>query len=290
MQKAAHAYLQTQVTTTTQGELLLLLYDGAVKFLNQAKEKIAERDYAGKGILISKALDIVNELDASLNLEKGGELAENLHKLYFYCSTRLLNANLKMDVTFIDEVIKILSGLRGAYGQIVNTPEAMAVGASMAASRTPANAAPSRVPLPTAQMPPLGKPAQFGRAHAQAYGQQAPAGDTAPQAATPMSPAQLGQPAQAEQTVQATPAAAPVPSAQQATPTSADAPSMAPAHAVDGPTAPATGETPDTSGASGGSGGSDGSGGSGESGAQPVKGFAPSRMAAASLYRKFAQG
>ncbi|NHZ47498.1 flagellar export chaperone FliS, partial [Nitratidesulfovibrio liaohensis] len=157
MQKAAHAYLQTQVTTTTQGELLLLLYDGAVKFLNQAKEKIAERDYAGKGILISKALDIVNELDASLNLEKGGELAENLHKLYFYCSTRLLNANLKMDVAFIDEVIKILSGLRGAYGQIVNTPEAMAVGASMAASRTPANAAPSRVPLPTAQMPPLSK-------------------------------------------------------------------------------------------------------------------------------------
>ncbi|MBZ2171085.1 flagellar export chaperone FliS [Nitratidesulfovibrio sp. SRB-5] len=275
MQKAAHAYLQTQVTTTTQGELLLLLYDGAIKFLNQAKEKIAERDYAGKGILISKALDIVNELDASLNLEKGGELAENLHKLYFYCSTRLLNANLKMDVTFIDEVIKILSGLRGAYGQIVNTPEAMAVGASMAASRTPANAAPSRVPLPTAQMPPLGKPAQFGRAHAQAYGQQAPAADAAPQAVAQALPPLPSPPEQAEQAVQTAQTAAPVstaPSAQQAAPTSAGMPPTAPATATGEPAAPTAAETSEASDT------------------QPVKGFAPSRMAAASLYRKFAQG
>lgn len=272
MQKAAHAYLQTQVTTTTQGELLLLLYDGAIKFLNQAKAKIAERDYAAKGILISKALDIVNELDASLNLEKGGELAENLHKLYFYCSTRLLNANLKMDVAFIDEVIKILSGLRGAYGQIVNTPEAMAVGASMAASRTPANAAPSRVPLPTAQMPPLGKPAQFGRAHAQAYGQQAPAGEAASQAAPliqPTQPTPLEQNAQAAQATAPVVPGAPVPPAQQAAPTSAGVPSTVPAPAADGQSAPATSEASD---------------------AQPVKGFASSRMAAASLYRKFAQG
>ncbi|MDR3044225.1 MAG: flagellar export chaperone FliS [Desulfovibrio sp.] len=269
MQKAAHAYLQTQVTTTTQGELLLLLYDGAIKFLNQAKEKIAERDYAGKGILISKALDIVNELDASLNLEKGGELAENLHKLYFYCSTRLLNANLKMDVAFIDEVIKILAGLRGAYGQIVNTPEAMAVGASMAASRTPANAAPSRVPLPTAQMPPLGKPAQFGRAHAQAYGQQAPAAEAAPQTAAPAQ------------------AAAPVAPAQPSVSASAGVPSTAPALGVEAPTPPATADEPNALGASNASGAPDAPD---VPGTQPGKGFAPSRMTAASLYRKFAQG
>lgn len=275
MQKAAHAYLQTQVTTTTQGELLLLLYDGAIKFLNQAKEKIAERDYAGKGILISKALDIVNELDASLNLEKGGELAQNLHKLYFYCSTRLLNANLKMDVGFIDEVIKILSGLRGAYGQIVNTPEAMAVGASMAASRAPANAAPSRVPLPTAQMPPLGKPAQFGRAHAQAYGQQAPAGDAAPQAAAPVSPAQPAQPPLTEQAVQA---AAPIAPAQGTAAMAAGVPPTAPVNTADGPAATAAPDAPVAPGAP-----------DAPDTAQ-TKGFAPSRMAAANLYRKFAQG
>lgn len=129
MQKAAKAYFQTQVATTSQGKLLLMLYDGCIKFLNQAKVKIEERDYAQKGILISKALDVINELDSSLNADKGGELAENLHKLYFYCSTRLLNANLKMDIGYIDEVIKILSGLRSAYAQIIDTPEATAAAA-----------------------------------------------------------------------------------------------------------------------------------------------------------------
>ena len=120
MQKAAQAYLQTQVATTSQGALLLMLYDGAVNFLNQAKEKIAERDYAKKGILISKAIDIVAELDACLNVQRGGDISDNLHRLYFYCNSRLLSANLKMNVAYIDEVIKILEGLRSAYAHILS--------------------------------------------------------------------------------------------------------------------------------------------------------------------------
>lgn len=119
MQKAAQAYLQTQVSTTSQGELLLMLYDGAVKFLRQAQAKILEKDYAQKGILISKALDIIAELDGSLNAQKGGEIAQNLHNLYFYCNTRLLLANMNMDTALVDEVIDILSGLRSAYSEII---------------------------------------------------------------------------------------------------------------------------------------------------------------------------
>ncbi len=135
MHKAAQAYFQTQVSTTSQGQLLIMLYDGAIKFLNQAKDKIDQRDYAAKGILISKALDVINELDGSLNPEQGPELAENLHKLYFYCSTRLLNANLKMDIALIDEVIRILGGLRSAYAQIMDTPEAMAAQKKLTATQ-----------------------------------------------------------------------------------------------------------------------------------------------------------
>jgi flagellar protein FliS len=115
MQTAARAYLKTQVNTTSQGDILLLLYEGALKFLGQAKEKIAARDYAQKGILISRALDILAELQSSLNAQKGGVLAENLQKLYFICSTKLLQANLKMDTDIIDEVMRILAGLRDAF-------------------------------------------------------------------------------------------------------------------------------------------------------------------------------
>ena len=117
MQSAARSYFQTQVATTTQGDLLIMLFDAALKFLRQAKEKIAARDYAQNGILISKALDILSELQGTLNAQKGGELADRLQKLYFFCSTRLLAANLKLDVSKIDEVMHILTGLRDAFNE-----------------------------------------------------------------------------------------------------------------------------------------------------------------------------
>lgn len=144
MQKAAHAYLQTQVTTTSPGDILILLYDGAVKFLNRAKEGLAANDMAAKGIAISKALDIINELDSTLNLDKGGELAANLHNLYFFCNSRLVMANLKKDPKMIDEVIKILAGLRSAYAEIVSLPEAQAVTQATAANMHPTAVMPPR--------------------------------------------------------------------------------------------------------------------------------------------------
>lgn len=118
MYKAANAYMQTHVTTTTPGHLVVLLYDGAISFLEQAKVRITEKNYAQKGILISQALDIIAELDGSLNVEKGGDIAKNLHSLYAYCNSRLLLANLKMEIEPIDEVIHILSSFRSAFAEI----------------------------------------------------------------------------------------------------------------------------------------------------------------------------
>lgn len=117
MQSAARTYFQTQVTTTTQGDLLIMLFDGALKFLTLAREKILERDYAQKGILISKTLDILAELQATLNPQKGGEMADRLKRLYLYCSTRLLMANRKLDTEPLDETVRILTGLREAFAE-----------------------------------------------------------------------------------------------------------------------------------------------------------------------------
>lgn len=171
MQHAAKAYLETQVTTTSQGQLLVMLYDGAVKFLVQAKERMAAKDYAGKGNLISKALDIINELDSTLNTEKGGELAGNLHQLYFYCSKRLFMANSKMEQAPIDEVIKILGGLRSAYAQIMDQPEALAAAAQAAAAQRQSVATPARNPLSGSTVAPNAGQVGSVRAHG-AYVQQ----------------------------------------------------------------------------------------------------------------------
>lgn len=131
MNKAANAYFQTKVSTTDQGQLLIMLYDGALRYLAQARDKILAKDYAAKGVLISKVIDIINELSGSLNLEKGGSLATNLNNLYVLCTARLLQANLKMNIESLDSVVQILSGLRSAYAQIVETPEAKAATAQI---------------------------------------------------------------------------------------------------------------------------------------------------------------
>ncbi|WP_051444957.1 flagellar export chaperone FliS [Desulfocurvus vexinensis] len=153
MLKAAKAYFQTQVTTTTQGDLLILLYDGAIKYLNQAKICMAQRDYAGKGQLISRAMDVISELDECLNREKGGELAMNLHQLYFYCNTRLLRANLEMKPEKIDEVVRILDSLRDAFNRIKSTAPQQQAAEAQEQPPAPAQA-PQAAPEPPAQPAP----------------------------------------------------------------------------------------------------------------------------------------
>lgn len=126
MYRAASAYFQTQVTTTSQGELVIMLYDAALKALIQAKKGLEANNMAAKGLAITKAMDILNELDSSLNMEKGGSLSANLHGLYLFCTNHLVKANIQKSIPMVDDVYKILSGLRSAYAEIVELPEAQA--------------------------------------------------------------------------------------------------------------------------------------------------------------------
>jgi flagellar protein FliS len=146
MLKAAKAYLSTQVTTATQGDLLLMLYDTAIKHIKQAKDKIAERDFAAKGICITKAIEIVSELHESLNKEKGGDIARNLSRMYFMCNTRLLQANMELNPKKLDEVIAILAGLRQAFAQIIPGQEGKAPASQSAVLRSGVEAAPAAKP------------------------------------------------------------------------------------------------------------------------------------------------
>lgn len=123
MQRAALAYRQTQVTTASPGHIVVMLFESAIAALQQAKLKMREKDYATKGILISQALDIISELDGSLNKEKGGELAQNLHSIYTYCTWQLVNANIQLNSVLLDEVKGILESLRSAFAEIVKDPK-----------------------------------------------------------------------------------------------------------------------------------------------------------------------
>jgi flagellar protein FliS len=111
-------YISTQVSTADRLQLVVMLYDGAITFLNQAKEKMAAQDAAGKGLYISKALDIIAELNASLNFKEGREVATNLFHLYNFMTGHLTRANLNWDAAALDDVLKILIQLRDAWEEV----------------------------------------------------------------------------------------------------------------------------------------------------------------------------
>lgn len=128
MRKPTAAYEQVGVTTSVEAadphRLILLLFEGAAAALNSAKFLMQDGDIPGKGAAISKAIDIINNgLNASLNPEQGGELAERLAALYEYMTSRLLWANMKNDRAALDEVSALLGEIHDAWRQIAPTNE-----------------------------------------------------------------------------------------------------------------------------------------------------------------------
>lgn len=96
-------------------KLITMLFDGALERINAAQGAMTRNDIAAKGALISRAITIVDGLRASLDLEKGGEIARNLRDLYDYMETRLFEANLKNVPEMLDEVADLLRTLREGW-------------------------------------------------------------------------------------------------------------------------------------------------------------------------------
>ena len=116
--KGIGAYQDNAVTTQSRGRLIVLLYEGAIKFLKLAINELQTGNNQAKGQYINKALDIINELNAVLDMEAGGEIAANLRKLYLFMSKRLYEANLKRDPQMIRDVIGLMEELNQSWKAI----------------------------------------------------------------------------------------------------------------------------------------------------------------------------
>jgi len=110
-------YQSNQVTTAGPDKLLLMAYDGAIRFAKIGREKINAGILDEKSINIGKSQAIIVELLMTLNPEPASELVSNLANLYEYIFNRLTEANLNDDARAADEVVGILSDLRDAWGQ-----------------------------------------------------------------------------------------------------------------------------------------------------------------------------
>lgn len=114
------AYQETAVTTQTRGRLVVLLYEGAIKFLKLAIRAIEAQDWAEKGRHIIRAIDIINELNRVLDMETGGEVAMNLRRLYAFMVRHLGQANIKRDANMVQEVMSILEELNEGWKSIAS--------------------------------------------------------------------------------------------------------------------------------------------------------------------------
>ena len=115
---AAARYRATQVQASSPLERVVLLYDGAIRFMDAAKDAIGRRDIPARRDALSRALAIVGQLKGTLDMERGGDVAASLDRLYGFVTSRLLDAARLQDARPVDECLAIFHSLREAWRTI----------------------------------------------------------------------------------------------------------------------------------------------------------------------------
>jgi flagellar protein FliS len=108
-------YKAVQVKTSSPGDVLLMLFDGIFRFTDEAIEAIGRDDRARAGDRVGRAHAIVTELASTLNKDAFPELCDNLEAVYFFCMTKLIEANLYRDAQRLEEVKRALEPIREGF-------------------------------------------------------------------------------------------------------------------------------------------------------------------------------
>ncbi|MFN3533864.1 MAG: flagellar export chaperone FliS [Desulfatiglandales bacterium] len=108
-------YRQSDIATSTSEDIVVALYDGAIEFLTKARDCMLTGDILGKHNNINRCRDILLELNDSLNMEIGGEIASSLRRLYLFMARYILQCSWRNDVSGMDKIRGMLLDLRGAW-------------------------------------------------------------------------------------------------------------------------------------------------------------------------------
>ena len=116
-----NAYRETNIKTASQGKLIIMLYDEAIKHLKSSVQMIENQEQKMDNInnSIIRAQEMITELMVSLDFEKGGEIAQTLFSLYMFFNRQLMEANLKKDPEPLKQVAEMMGELRDAWIQVV---------------------------------------------------------------------------------------------------------------------------------------------------------------------------
>ncbi len=119
MNMYSNDYLKNQIATASKEQLLIMFYDGAIRFTMQAKQAIEKNDIEGRNYALQKASAIVTELAATLDHKIGGKIAEDLDALYAFMLKEYNNATIKNDTSRLIAVENILTDLRETWAQAI---------------------------------------------------------------------------------------------------------------------------------------------------------------------------
>ena len=116
------AYRSTEVQSRTPIELVVMLYDGALRFLAAGRDAVERKDIRARGVAFSRLLAIISELQSTLNIESGGPVAASLDELYRFIIGRVMDAAMHNSPAPLDEARRVLETLRDGWHQISLQP------------------------------------------------------------------------------------------------------------------------------------------------------------------------
>lgn len=119
MKNAYQKYKTTSIQSASREKLLLMMYEGAIKFTKLAIQAAEEKRIADRGINIGRAYDIIMELNNTLDHKVGGDIAKNLEQLYMFMTDRFTKANISGDPAPLREVLKLLETLYDGWAKAV---------------------------------------------------------------------------------------------------------------------------------------------------------------------------
>ena len=119
---ARQAYTESSVLTAAPEQLVVMLYDGAIRFLRQSAEAMRAGDREISRNKMRRAEAIIDELNTSLDMSYG-EVPARLRSIYLFCKRHLIHANVTTDPDAIDAVVRLLAELRSAWNEIARPVE-----------------------------------------------------------------------------------------------------------------------------------------------------------------------
>ena len=135
MYKRSNTYQEIAVQTSSPAKLVVMLYEGAIRFLGQSVTAIRSKDIDSKRQSIDRAMAVIQHLQSTLDRDRGGDVAAELDRLYIYMTSKVLEGSTKLQTEPIEEAIKLLNVLLSGWEEIVKKEQETTVPTTLLAQQ-----------------------------------------------------------------------------------------------------------------------------------------------------------